>query len=225
MFDRIVLNIPHSSPVFPFGKECWDVGIDVSIERWTDWNTDDLFNLNHPCILPVIYPYSRFFCDVERLPNDPLEQEGQGIVYKSFEGFQRKLSRRDVEAIMATYDKHIAYLRQAIIGERSLLLDCHSFPSDLSEIEICIGFNEDWSKPIDTVIEQTVSHFAKEGYRVGINLPYSNSISPLCSTVYSSLMIEVNKNVYMRGANEIEPLKSERLKRTIYALYDLLFSK
>jgi putative restriction endonuclease len=29
----------------------------------------------------------------------------------------------------------------------ALLLDCHSFPSELSDVDICIGFNEDWSKP------------------------------------------------------------------------------
>lgn len=81
-----MLNVPHSSPVFPFGKECWDSGIDAEIERWTDWYTDWLFQSADPRVISVVYPFSRFFCDVERLENDPLEAVGQGIIYKQFNG-------------------------------------------------------------------------------------------------------------------------------------------
>ncbi len=38
MIDSIVLNIPHSSSEFPgTAKDGWENGIDVHIQRWTDW--------------------------------------------------------------------------------------------------------------------------------------------------------------------------------------------
>lgn len=90
MIDSIVLNIPHSSSEFPgTAKDGWENGIDEHIQRWTDWGTDRLFGMASsmdPRIHPVTFPWSRFFCDVERLENDPLEKIGQGIVYSSFEG-------------------------------------------------------------------------------------------------------------------------------------------
>lgn len=78
MIDSIVLNIPHSSSEFPgTAKDGWENGIDEHIQRWTDWGTDRLFGMASsmdPRIHPVTFPWSRFFCDVERLENDPLEK-------------------------------------------------------------------------------------------------------------------------------------------------------
>ena len=64
MADRIVLNIPHSSFQFPFGYDAWDNGIHIDMERLTDIFTDKLFipDTSQPEIIPVIFPYSRFFC-------------------------------------------------------------------------------------------------------------------------------------------------------------------
>ena len=219
MFDRIVLHIPHSSAVFPFGEECWDDGIGAEIRRWTDWHTDTLFGLDNPRIVPVIYPYSRFYCDAERLLGDPLEAVGQGIVYRNFAGLQRRITNCEAEAVMRSYHKHIARLRRALGRGRPLLIDCHSFPADLSDIEICIGFNEDWSKPEEMVRDLVASRFSEAGYKVGINTPYSNSISPACSFAYPSLMIEVNKRVYMNDETEINEEGFKCLRKTIQSTY------
>ena len=70
---RIVLHIPHACPILPFGLSGWDEGILHEIVRWTDWYTDWLFVPSSgpdSRIIPVTYPFSRFFCDVERLEND-----------------------------------------------------------------------------------------------------------------------------------------------------------
>lgn len=100
MIDSIVLNIPHSSSEFPgTAKDGWENGIDVHIQRWTDWGTDRLFGMASsmdPRIHPVTFPWSRFFCDVERLENDPLEKIGQGIVYSSFEGIGRNITGTEI---------------------------------------------------------------------------------------------------------------------------------
>ena len=129
MYDRIVLNIPHSSPTFPFGKECWEDGIDDEILRWTDWYTDWLFQSPDARVIPVSYPFSRFFCDVERLEDDPLESVGQGVFYMYFKTIKRHLSAHDESWARQTYREHLERLRAHISGGRTLLLDCHSFPS------------------------------------------------------------------------------------------------
>ena len=79
--ERIVLHIPHASPVLPFGRSGWEGGIEAEIVRWTDWYTDWLFASSSrldPLIVSVAYPFSRFFCDAERLEEDPLETVGEG---------------------------------------------------------------------------------------------------------------------------------------------------
>lgn len=81
VINKIVLNIPHSSSRFPSKKDAdaWPPAIKWQIDRWTDWYTDDIFVVDDPRVVPIIFPYSRFYCDVERLLGDPLEVVGQGI--------------------------------------------------------------------------------------------------------------------------------------------------
>ena len=224
MFDRIVLNIPHSSPTFPFGKECWEDGVDEEILRWTDWYTDWLFQSPDARVISVSYPFSRFFCDVERLEDDPLESIGQGIVYTRFKTLKRSLSTQDESWARRTYCEHIEHLRAHITDGRTLLLDCHSFPSDLSDVEVCIGFNDDWSRPSDETIDTIISAFNREGYKIGINRPYSNSIAPTSRFAYKSVMIELNKSTYMDDLVRMNVAKAGRIRKTINELYSYLLS-
>lgn len=114
---------------------------------------------------------------------------------------------------MEEYWKHINRLKELLTSE-SLLIDCHSFPEDLApDVDICIGFNEDWSKPDDEMLELVVSHFSSH-YNVEINNPYSNSLTPDCGFHYKSLMIELNKKIYAQGI--------ENIKDCINALYKKL---
>lgn len=70
-------------------------------------------------------------------------------------------------------------------------------------MDICIGFNEDWSRPQDSVIDLVARTFRDAGYVVGINTPYSNSIPPAKGFEYLSIMIEVNKRLYLRDDTDI----------------------
>ena len=79
----------------------------------------------------------------------------------------------------------------------SLIIDCHSFPSDLADIDICIGYNDDASRPDQEMIDSVARLFDGAGFKVGLNNPYSNSITPKKPIDYKSLMIEVNKRCYM----------------------------
>lgn len=219
MFNRIVLNIPHSSPIFPFGQKCWEDGIDAEIQRWTDWYTDWLFQSSDARIISISYPFSRFFCDVERLEDDPLETIGQGIVYKQFNGLRRSLSDDDINWLKRSYNEHQYRLGRMITDSRTLILDCHSFPADLSNIEVCIGYNDDWSRPSDETIDDIKKAFMDEGYIVGINHPYSNSITLLSRCTYKSLMIELNKSVYLDGQSSLALTRAEHIRGVIQRIY------
>ena len=188
-YNSIVLNIPHAS-VGGLGIARWDdkVALLSEVKRWTDWFTDLLFIPdNREGIQFITSDYSRFVVDVERLVNDPLEKIGQGIVYKMHNGLHRTFKGNE-EIEMFRY--HVKYIRdlRLMLNEHSLLIDCHSFPSDLSEVDICIGYNDDWSRPTDFVIELCKSVFEKHGYQVGINTPYANAIAPETGYAYNSII-------------------------------------
>ena len=104
------------------------------------------------------------------------------------------------------------------------MLDCHSFPSDLSDVEVCIGFNGDWSRPSGKTIDTIIRTFRKGGYKVGINSPYSNSIAPLCQFAYKSVMVELNKSTYMEDRVRMNASKAGRVRNTIHELYLNLLS-
>lgn len=202
-FEKIVLNIPHSSKVMPLNT--WDGDIESEIEKWTDTYTDVLFspNCHFDKIDVVACRVSRFFCDVERLLNDPLEKDGKGIFYTDFNGCHRSLDHELFSMVMQIWWEHQRLLSASII-RHCLVLDCHSFPDELApEVDICIGFNDhDWSKPSLEFIEKVCVFFEGYGYRVALNNPYSNSITPHHDFPYKSLMIEVNKRLYLNPQGE-----------------------
>lgn len=196
-YNHIVLNVPHAS-IEGLCESTWPLGAAFysQIRRWTDWYTDFLFQSEMPNIRMVRNTISRFIVDVERLMNDPLEERGEGIVYNRFEDMARNVTDRERILLMHYYHSYIRQLQLAL-SPGDLLIDCHSFPSDLSPMtDICLGFNEDWSRPSEDTIEQIARIFREAGYHVDINTPYSNSISPYCDFNYESITIEVNNKVY-----------------------------
>jgi len=221
-YNQLFLHIPHSSATFP--QEMDDVILSDEQRLLIDYYTDELFIPSRKTQLPItaeVFPLCRLFCDVERLPHDPLEAKNLGICsignqhqsHKEYLAFQHKVENDLLEA----YYK----------GEKILLIDCHSFSAQetklvpyISEIDICIGFNEDESKPSDTTIEYIEGYFKSKGYKVGINTPFSNSKTFGAPVPYHSLMIEVNKRLYM---DEVSGQKTDgfrRLQMDISELYD-----
>ena len=126
------------------------------------------------------------------------------------------------EHLINLWHNHQERLRSNLCPD-ALLLDCHSFPSEMSDVDICIGYNEDWSKPNKDTIELAVNLFEDYGYKVGINEPYSNSETPDCPFTYQSMMLEVNKKVYMEDGSL--QLKKPTNKRSIRDLTQLLLSE
>ena len=201
-YTRIVLNEPHASieGLYDDRLSFWNIDerfINDIVLKWTDWHTDYLFHgYKDENIRTVRFPYSRFIVDAERLWNDPLEAEGQGILYKQFDGYSRIIPKEYEDDLLGLWHWHQYRLSQNLCPD-ALLLDCHSFPEGLSDVDICIGYNEDWSKPDKKTIEMAVNLFEDARYKVGINEPYSNSETPCCPFTYQSMMLEVNKKAYM----------------------------
>ena len=228
-YKRIVLNEPHASVEGLYDNQLsfWDIDerfINDIVLKWTDWHTDYLFHgYSSNNVRTVRFPYSRFIVDAERLWDDPLEQHGQGIVYKQFDGYTRTVPAENEKHLLALWQWHQQRLRDNLC-EDALLLDCHSFPSEMSDVDICIGFNEDWSKPHKKTIEFAVNLFEDSGYKVGINEPYSNSETPSCPFRYQSMMLEVNKKAYMEDGTLF--LKhSNSNKNTLRDLIQILLSE
>ena len=228
-YRRIVLTEPRASieGLYDNHLSYWNIDerfINDIVLKWTDWHTDYLFHgfLNEN-VRAVRFPYSRFIVDAERLWDDPLEQYGQGIVYKQFDGYTRTIPEEGEKRLLSLWQWHQRKLR-ANLCEGALLLDCHSFPREMSDMDICIGYNEDWSKPQKEIIELAVNLFEDSGYKVGINNPYSNSETPDCPFRYKSMMLEVNKGAYMEDSS-LRLIHNSAYRKNIRELITRLISE
>lgn len=201
--NKIVLHIPHSSMNGIFDKHIgkWHPNaffVNDCVRELTDWYVDMLFHIEMEGVEEVVFPFSRFVCDVERLPNDEMEKIGQGIIYTHYRGYKRGLltedDRRDIYQL---YNAHQEHLRESL-SEGALLIDCHSFSNRTMEDtpDICLGYNNDESYS-GLIVNEIANNFEKSGYSVKFNFPYTNSLYPKMPFAYKSVMIEVNKRIYM----------------------------
>ena len=95
--------------------------------------------------------------------------------------------------LSAWFDYRARLMAAAARGERPLIIDCHSFPSDLApDVYVCLGFNEDESRPPADILAAVASVFEEAAYVVAFNRPYANAIAPV-GFVGHSIMIEVGK--------------------------------
>ncbi len=109
------------------------------------------------------------------------------------------------EAFEEYVNHHAAVQKQLFaMGEGTLLIDCHSFSSmptllnaTPSDINICIGYNDDETCPNKVTIGNIIQHFKSKGYKVGVNEPFSNSKTFSVPLQYHSVMLEVNKITWL----------------------------
>ena len=234
-YDNILLHIPHSSMLFPkgCGFSCQD--LDDEERLLIDYYTDELFipQQNSENVSHVVFPYCRLYCDVERLVKDPLEKEGLGISYNRRVGECAADSRSfgNLQESFALYADHHATMSKKIVRMPGsvLLIDCHSFSSfpnllnpNPPDIDVCIGYNDDETCPNKEVIGEIIQHFKSLGYKVGINEPFSNSKTFSVPVEYHSVMIEVNKRLYMNEQNLEKTAGFFRLEHDIQSLYNVL---
>lgn len=236
-FGNLLLHIPHSSTAFPEKSGFSYQDLDEEERLLVDYYTDELFLPTQKAehVGSMVFPYCRLYCDVERLVNDPLEEKGLGIAYCRKSG-ERCPDRRfsSLRESFAYYADHHAAMSKEIVRMSGpvLLIDCHSFSnlptllcSNPPDIDICIGYNEDETCPNKNVLGSIVQHFKSLGYKVGVNEPFSNSKTFAVPVSYHSVMIEVNKRLYM---DEQTLGKSEgfyQLQHDIHSLYDVLLRR
>ena len=224
---RIVLNIPHAVPCTDFSDWTNPENIKAEHDKWTDWFTDILFAPYVDGVETVFAKLSRIDLDLERLIGDPMENYGQGIIYtKSKNGLsERTLPIEETVRRTLLFVEHHAKLSTLLQPENAILIDCHSCPNDFSEagnaagepVDVCLGFNDDSTRPSDEIIELARRTFTDAGYSVGINTPYSNSL--IAHPNRPSLMIELNKRIYMNEKTlEINP-SADKVNRVLNELY------
>ena len=212
---NIVLNVPHSSinGIFDDNIGKWPDNpyfINEHVRKHTDWWTDMLFTVRgEENVTKVVFPYSRFVCDAERMENDGLEEQGKGIIYTHFGGFERGVLDDEAKAfLLDAWRAHQEELKSHL-NENSVLINCHSFSSDFGNTDICIGFNDDWSFD-KRLVDDVAAIFKSYGYSVAFNAPYSNSTAPKIDFEYKSLVIGVNKRIYMN--EELLILENNQIK-------------
>lgn len=244
MYNTIILHIPHSSADFSFaGKDASNRFGRIWLEQakdLIDWYTDEIFvpESADSNIIPVIFDTCRTLCDVERMSHDPLEDKGLGITYypclnTDMGVYNPRLTSEGDIKVMQKYLEHQYKLACLLVQHHgSLLLDCHSFGSKANllqpdesrnkGIDICLGWNNDFTRPSDEILFLVEDYFKGKGYAVGLNKPYSNAKTVDTPANYNALMIEINKKIYM---NEQTLEKSEnfsRVKDDVQGLYNII---
>ena len=240
-FDSIILHIPHASANFDFaGHDQYVPSWRQAAEPLIDWYTDELFIPpdGDERIIPVMFDTCRTLVDVERMCNDPLECRELGITaYRLLRGRDGgsvvRIDDEDDIRYMKKYLDHQHKLAHLLVeNDNSLLIDCHSFSSrptiiqpDASnnkDIDICIGFNDDKTRPNDDILTEVKKHFRERGYKVSFNVPFSNSKTVETPARYTSLKIEINKAIYMDEDTHEKKESFDIIRDDITSLYDKL---
>jgi N-formylglutamate deformylase len=234
LLGSIILHIPHAGVAIPFYDGYVDPALlQHEINLLTDFATDEIFNIDE--ISNLVFPYSRVFCDVERLADEEEEmyEYGRGFFYTHTDDGQ--LLRKDVNGIKQKvfegfYQPHHETLSRTVAEKLEkhqtvILIDCHSFPdvpfqTDLDKTpgrpDFCIGTDE-FHTP-KWLSDLVFNHLKNAGYSVKVNSPYSGTIVPLeyyrKNKQVMSIMIEVNRKLYMQGQDIVE-LEVKKLNQLI----------
>lgn len=241
LYNTLILHVPHASADFSFaGLNATDPCGRSFLRQATpliDWYTDELFVPATPSeqIVPVVFDTCRTLVDVERLSHDPLGAEKLGITSSRLlltsRGYldPRASEESDSRYLQKYLDHQYRLACLTIRHHRSLLIDCHSFSSgptvlqpDMMKtrgVDICLGFNEDFTRPDDHTLYLVEEHFLERGYRVSFNTPFSCSKTIDTPAHYKSLMIAVNKRLYMHEKTLEKRESFAKLVGDIQSLY------
>lgn len=225
----ILFHIPHSSLKIP--KMFWNICIKDQeyIQKSNIFLSDVLTDKLAPSKChKLVFKYSRLFCDVEKFKDDTKEimsKKGMGAIYtKDCDNTITIPTQKYRNAILKTYyDKHHNKLDKVVTDilnkyNKCLIIDLHSYSDEMvkklfnsdDNPDICIG--TDYIYTDKSLIDFTINHFKKYGYSVAINKPYSGTIIPnkyynKNDTRISSIMIEVNKRIYLEDNSKFYKLK------------------
>lgn len=217
--DSLIFHIPHSKTKIPNQFKIDFVNNEITkeeIDLVTDFFVDEIFNIND--VTKLIFPYSRIFCDVERLEDEyeVMFKKGRGFYYTKTDGGE--LLRENLNGNKAIiyndyYLKHHKRLTK-IVDQKiknngfALIIDCHSFNNipiksdivqDKERPDFCLGIDK-YHTP-KWLIDMVSLFLIKQGYSIKINHPYAGTIVPQKyyhknNNIYS-IMIDINKSLYI----------------------------
>lgn len=237
MSKNLILHIPHSSNIIPdkVGYVVDDEKLEAEKLLLTDWHTADLFSYANG--IPIVAPFNRLWCDVERFIDDndePMAQFGMGVIYtKCDDGSELRDVSDELRAMILNKHYHVHHQRlNAAVNEqlstygRALIIDCHSFSDkpfkrDLRQQDqrpdICIGTDE-FHTP-ESLYNFSETYFKSFGYSVMINSPYTGTIVPMeyyqKDNRVESIMIEVNRDLYLVPGTNKKGEVYNKIKRVI----------
>lgn len=217
--DSYIFHIPHSKTEIPDQFKSDFVSAEImehEIRLLTDFATDEIFTIGS--LSKVVFPYSRIFCDVERLDdeNEVMFKYGRGFYYTKTDSGEilRENLNGSKEAIYNDYYlKHHNALTNLVDqklkdGVSPVIVDCHSFAdtpfkSDIEQggerPDFCIG-TDAFHTP-KWLVDMAFTFLSNQGYSVKINYPYVGTIVPMkhyqVNENVRSIMIEINRNLYM----------------------------
>jgi N-formylglutamate deformylase len=246
IYKNIIFHIPHSSTFIPNDIRSdillSDEKLLVELGLMTDWYTDELFDHAVSYLGKSIkFPVSRLVVDPERFADDEIEcmsEVGMGVIYtktssgKPLRDPSKIISESRTQLLDRFYYPHHDSLTGAVRSEldeegRVLIIDCHSFPDEplpyerchsQDRPEICIG-TDPYHTP-EELISNLKSSFESLGYKVAMNSPFAGSIVP--SIYYQknknvhSIMIEINRNLYMEHLSTDRSQDFKRVQDNIY---------
>ena len=215
--NKYVIHIPHSSLEVP---KYFKKYLTYSYEKFEkenificDYLVDKFVPNNFNNIIK--FKYSRMYLDVERYLEDDKEEMskyGMGALYiKDSNGKEFvKRNKKDNEYIINNYYKKHHKNLDSLVGKtldkygKCFIIDLHSFSDEFvlkmfnkkNNPDICIGINK--SNYDSKLVVKTISHFKRYGYSVKINYPYSGAIISNRYPFVKSIMIEINKRVYLK---------------------------
>jgi N-formylglutamate deformylase len=237
-----VLHIPHSSRYVPAEERQTivldDAALNKEFLRMTDAYTDELFPVTPVEAGRVIFPVSRLVCDVERFAqdvNEPMAARGMGVSYTRTSMGDVLKVQPDAVRRQALLDRlywpHHAELERMVndVTTQSgicLIVDCHSFasvalPYELDQTsdraDICVGTDQ-FHTPLP-VRDAIVAAAEEEGYSVAIDAPFAGALVPLSAyrkdRRVSSVMIEVNRRLYMDENLGVKNAEFEKVSATV----------
>jgi N-formylglutamate amidohydrolase len=237
--NELIFHIPHSSTIIPYFTGYVDI---CKISDEMDLLTDSLANLIFDIknVSKLVTPFSRIFCDVERLDDsiEPCYKSGHGFFYTHYDNGE--LMRTDIDGIKSDIFKNYYLVHQdrlnKIVEEKlknfgkAIIIDCHTFSdqpfkSDLDQSmprpDICIG-TDDYHTPIGMEY-YLVNKFEALGYVVKLNSPYDGVMIPLnhykSNKDVQGVLIEINRKLYIDDNWGRMSLKIEKLNKEIELIF------
>lgn len=239
----VILHIPHDSTRIPRAVRdqfvLTDAQLDQELLRMTDHHTAALFGGLGNEVHCICAKVSRLVVDVERFPDDqqePMARIGMGVIYSRtshLEALRRPISSDERQALLNQhYWPHHRNLELAVANSiahwgRAVILDCHSFPhsalpyedekSQHGRPDICIGTDPHHTP--DDLTHSLRARFEKAGWSVQLDHPFKGALVPASFQKkdhrVSSIMVEVNRRLYM---NELNGQRKDDFEETAHRI-------